>query len=68
MARIDSGKVFDKEEHHEKMKTRMENMDSTSYLLKVPSSLYKKVRLKLLKENKKLKPLLIQMLEEYIKI
>lgn len=67
MAFIESGKTFDKEENHKKMKKRMENMDSSTYLLKLPASLYKKVRIKLVKENKKFKPVLIDMLEKYIK-
>lgn len=67
MARIDSGKEFDKDQHHDKMKTRMENMDVKQYPLRVPAALYKKVRMKLLKEDKRLKDLIIEMLEEYIK-
>jgi hypothetical protein len=67
MAFIDSGKTFDKKEIQEKLKKRMENMDSASYLLKIPASLYKKVRLKLIEDDRKLKPVLIEMLEKYIK-
>lgn len=67
MAFIESGKSFDKEENHRKMKKKMESMDSSTYLLKLPASLHKKVKMKLVQENKKLKPVLIEMLEEYIK-
>lgn len=68
MAFIDSGKNFDKNEHHEKMKSRLENMDVSSYLLRMPAPLYKKVKMKLAKDNKKLKSVLIEMLEQYINI
>lgn len=67
MAFIESGKAFDKEENHRKMKKKMEGMDSSTYLLKLPAPLYKKVKMKLVKDNKKLKPVLIEMLEQYIK-
>jgi predicted HicB family RNase H-like nuclease len=67
MARIDSGREFDKDEHHEKMKERMENMDVKQYALRMPTNLYKKVRAKLLKEDKSLKSLIIEILEDYIK-
>ncbi len=67
MARIDSGREFDKDDHHEKMKTRMENMDVKQYALRVPANLYKQVRVKLAKEEKSLRGLLVEMLEKYIK-
>lgn len=67
MAFIDSGKTFDKDDHHDKMKTRMENMDLSPYLFRIPTPLYKKVKLKLVKEEKKLREVLVDMLEEYIK-
>lgn len=37
------------------------------YLFGIPMPLYKAVKIKLLKEEKKLRPLLIEMLEKYIK-
>ncbi len=67
MAFIESGKTFDKEKHHEKMKERMDNMDFSQYPLRIPSPLYKKVKLKLVHEGKSLKSVLLGMLEEYIK-
>lgn len=67
MARIDSGVEFDKDEHHEKMTKLMENKDVKQYALRVPASLYKKVRVKLAKEEKSLRGLLVKMLEQYIK-
>ncbi len=67
MAFIDSGKTYDKDENHAKMKERMENMTNVQYSLRIPEALHKKVKLKLLKEDKKLRGLLIEMLEEYVK-
>lgn len=66
MALIDSGKSFDKEEHGRKMKARMENIDSKQYTLRVPADLYKKVKVKLAKDEKSLKSILIEKLEQYI--
>jgi DNA polymerase III psi subunit len=67
MAKIESGLEFNKNMHHDKMKTRMENMDIKQYALRVPAHLYKKVRVKLAKEDRSLKGLLVEMLEQYIK-
>lgn len=67
MALIPSGKEFDKEANHEKMKKRMENMDTVSYPLRIPKELYKKVKMKLVMEDKKLRSVLLEMLEQYVK-
>ncbi len=67
MAFIESGKTFDKEENYEKLKTRMENMDIKQYPLRIPAALYKKVRIKLMQEDKKLRELILDMLNQYIK-
>jgi hypothetical protein len=67
MAFIESGKTFDKDENYEKMKKRMDNMDTCQYPLRIPAPLYKKVKMKLVRENTKLRTVLIDMLEEYIK-
>ena len=67
MAFIESGKTFDKDEHHVKMTRRMEGMDISTYLLRIPTPLYKQIKYKLLKDNKKLREVLVTMLEEYIK-
>lgn len=67
MVFIDSGKTFDKDEHHGKMKERMENLDVNPYLFRIPAALHKKVKMKLVKEDKNLREVLIEMLEEYIK-
>ncbi len=67
MAFIESGKTFDKEENYQKLKKKMEGMDLVQYPLRIPSGLYKQVRIKLAKEDLKLRGVLIAMLEEYVK-
>ena len=67
MAFIDSGKNYDKDENYEKMKKKLDNLDTVQYPLRIPSALYKKIRIKLVQEDKKLRSVLIDMLEEYIK-
>lgn len=66
MAFIDSGKTFDKEENYTKMTKRMSNMDYKQYPLRIPANLHKKLKVKLAKEGKSLKSILIEMLEEYL--
>lgn len=66
MAFIDSGKTFNKETHHEKMKERAENLDVTPYLFRIPASLHKKVKMKLVKEEKNLREVLVDALKAYI--
>lgn len=67
MALIESGKSFDKEDNHEKMKKRMVNMDTSSYLLRVPTNVYKKFKMQLIRDEKNMKEVLISMIEDYIK-
>lgn len=65
MAKIESGVEFDKEANHEKLSKLVAT--NQQYTLRIPAHLYKAVKLKLVKENKKLRPLLIEILEQYIK-
>lgn len=67
MALIDSGKSFDKEIDYKKMNKKLSDMDTVQYPLRIPSSLYKQVRIKLASDGVKLRTVLLQMLEEYIK-
>ena len=67
MAFIESGKTYDKDENYEKMKKRMDNLEVNQYPLRIPSHLYKQVKIKLAKEDRKLRSVLIEMLEEYVK-
>lgn len=65
MAKIESGVEFDKKKNHDKMARDMVLIQQ--YTLRIPANLYKAVKLKMVKENKKLRPILIEMLEKYIK-
>jgi len=65
MALIKSGKEFDKNKNHGKL-TKLA-VDNQQYTLRIPAHLYKQVKMKLVKENKKLQPVLIQMLKQYLK-
>lgn len=65
MALIKSGVEFDKAANHKKL-TKLA-LTNTQYTLRIPENLYKAVKLKLVKENKKLQPVLIEMLQQYIK-
>jgi hypothetical protein len=65
MAKIESGVEFDKNANHEKMTKRI--VTNQQYTLRIPEHLYKQVKMKLVKENRKLRPVLIEMLEQYIK-
>lgn len=66
MAKIKSGVEFDKTQNHAKLSTRL--VTSQQYTLRIPENLYKAVKIKMAKENKKLQPILIEMLEQYVKI
>lgn len=67
MAKIESGVEFNKKQNHEKLTDRMQNLSNKQYTLRIPENLYMAVKLKIVKENKKLRPVLIEMLENYIK-
>lgn len=65
MAKIESGVEFDKNANHDKL-TRLSS-DMQQYTLRIPTHIYKQIKLKLVKENQKLRPVLIRMLMEYLK-
>lgn len=67
MAFIESGKTFDKDENYAKLKTRMNNMDTKQYPLRIPVNLYKMVKTKLVKDDKNLREVILEMLEKYVK-
>lgn len=66
MAFIESGKTFDKEKHHDKMTERAENLDVKPYLFRIPASLYKKVKLQLVKDERNMRDILVDALNLYI--
>jgi len=65
MAKIESGVEFDKGANLDKLAKL--SADTQQYTLRIPAHIYKQVRLKLVKENQKLRPVLIRMLMEYLK-
>ncbi len=65
MALIKSGKEFDKKKNLAKL-TKL-SVTNQQYTLRIPEHLYKAVKFKLVQENRKLRPVLIEMLEKYIK-
>lgn len=66
MAYIQSGKSFNKDNHQKKMKNRMENMDSVQYPLRIPSHIYKKLKIKAAQESVTLRSILLDMLIKYL--
>lgn len=67
MALIDSGKKIDKDKQHEHLTELLANKDIKQYPLRIPASLYKKVRIKLMQEDRNLRELILDMLNLYIK-
>jgi hypothetical protein len=67
MARIESGLEGKQEELTNKMATMVENKETKQYPLRIPAPLYKKVRIKLMQEDKNLRELILDMLNQYIK-
>lgn len=65
MALIKSGAEFDKKANHEKLTKMSDN--TQQYTLRIPSHLYKQVKIKLAKDDQKLRPVLIRMLMNYVK-
>ena len=66
MARIESGKEFDKESNHALVVDNMDNKDTKPYLFNIPSALYKKVRRKMIEDERNLRGILIESLNKYI--
>ena len=51
MAFIDSGQTFDKEKHRKKMRRLMVNMDRVKFTFRIPTSILKKFKRKLVEEQ-----------------
>lgn len=66
MAYIDSGKAFDKEKNHKQLTKMMNDKSVKPYLLNIPESLFKKVKRKLVDDDKTMRDLLIEYLNKYI--
>jgi hypothetical protein len=66
MAYINSGKAFDKEKNHDSLTKSMTEKDVKPYLLNIPSDLLKKVKRKLVEDEKSMRDILIEYLYKYI--
>lgn len=67
MAFVESGKKFDKEDHNQKMKALLSNKDISQYTFRIPSDMYKQVKIQLAKDGKKLRSVLLESLHQYLK-
>lgn len=65
MARIQSGLEFNKEENHAKLAKTLDN-DVKPYLLNIPAALHKKIKRKLVEEDKNLRAVILEYLYKYI--
>jgi hypothetical protein len=64
MAKIESGVEFDKQANH---KNLTKNMDITKpYLFNIPSALYKKVKRKMVEDERNLRDILVEALNKYL--
>lgn len=68
MAKIKSGVEFDKKENHAKLTKLMSNADIKPYLFNIPAQLYKKVKRKMVDDERNLRDILIEALNKYINI
>lgn len=66
MAFIESGKSFDKDANYNKMKKRMENMDTIQYPLRIPTAMHKKIKMKAVQNGVAIRWILIEALEKYL--
>lgn len=66
MAKIESGKEFDLNKNHDRLTKRMDNTDIKPYLLNIPASLYKKVKRKMVEDERNLRDILIEALNKYL--
>jgi len=64
MARIESGVEFDKNENHKKLTKGIDTVNP--YLFNIPANLHKKVKRKLVEEERSLRDILIEYLNKYI--
>lgn len=66
MAKVESGAEFDLDENHEKLTKHMDNVDIKPYLLNIPALLYKKVKRKMIEDERNLRDILIEALNKYL--
>jgi hypothetical protein len=68
MAKIESGCEFDLDDNHDRLVQRMANADVKPYLFNIPAQLYKKVKRKMIEDERNLRDILIKALYTYINI
>jgi hypothetical protein len=66
MAKIESGVEHDKKKHHKKLSKNIDTIKP--YLFNIPSSLYKKVKRKMVEDERNLRDILIEALNKYLHI
>lgn len=66
MAKIKSGVEFDLEVNHKKLTKRISNTDTKPYLFNIPAPLYKKVKRKMVEDERNLRDILIESLNKYL--
>ena len=66
MAKIESGKDFDLDKNHDRLTKRIDNTDIKPYLLNIPAPLYKKVKRKMVEDERNLRDILIEALNKYL--
>jgi len=66
MAKIESGKDFDLNENHKRLTKHANNTDTKPYLFNIPSMLYKKVKRKMVEDERNLRDILIKALNKYL--
>lgn len=66
MAKIESGLDFNKEENNTKLKKNIGGIKP--YLFNIPAPLYKKVKRKMVEDERNLRDILIEGLNKYINI
>lgn len=68
MAKIESGKDFDKQKNHVKLTKLMKDLETKPYLFNIPSVLYKKVKRKMVEDERNLRDILIEALNIYLNV
>lgn len=66
MAFIDSGKNFDKEKNHVDLTKKMKGGETIQYPLRIPKSTYKRLKIQLANDEKRLIDVLLNLIEKYI--
>jgi predicted GNAT superfamily acetyltransferase len=66
MAKIESGADFDKKANNKTLVKHMNNIDTKPYLFNIPATLYKKVKRKMVEDERNLRDILVEALNKYL--